>query len=78
MADGGPLPLEEAERRRPAHLRVDQRQQLLQVARLPGEVDASHQLDTLGSPPGAATATSNKGATCAPNSTPFSHGSCLA
>src|SRR5215217_6057338 len=48
MADGGPLPFEEAEHRRPADLRVDQREQLLQVARLPGQVDPSHQLDALG------------------------------
>jgi hypothetical protein len=49
VADGGPLPFEEAQHRRPADLRVEERQQLLQVARLPGEVDASHQLDALGS-----------------------------
>jgi hypothetical protein len=51
MADGRPLPFQEAEHQRLAHLWVDQREQLLQVARLPGELDASHQLDALGSHP---------------------------
>jgi hypothetical protein len=50
MADGGPLPLEEAEHRRPPDLRVEERQQLVHLAVPPGEVDATDQLDALASP----------------------------
>ena len=51
MADGGPLPFEEAEHRGPRGLWVDEREQLLHVALLPGEVDAPHQVDALGPHP---------------------------
>jgi hypothetical protein len=46
-ADRGPLAFEEAQHRRPLDFWVDERQQLVHVARLPGEIDASDQLDSL-------------------------------
>ena len=49
--DRSPLAFEEAQHWRPLDLWVDERQQLIHVARLPGEIDASDQLDSLRSHP---------------------------
>src|SRR5215207_11148608 len=42
MADRGSPPFEEAQHRRPGDLRVEKRDQRLQVALLPGEIGAPH------------------------------------
>jgi hypothetical protein len=46
-----PRPFEEAEHRRPADLGIDEREHLLHITFLPGDVDAPDQVDTLRSHP---------------------------